>query len=133
MSDMSRRTTISPTDPAPHAESRCKGHRRTARVGRSLRKGASNGVDNARAERVDRSIDVVIGYVEMRDGAQPSGSQLAECNAGVGGARNPVTVWIGYGNEVRLHFGCIEPDAFGEPAGTRVIAGQTLDVIVECV
>src|SRR5207302_7921593 len=35
--------------------------------------------------------------------------------------------------EVRLHVGCIEPDASGQPARTRMIVGETLDVMVECV
>src|SRR5205814_7612314 len=66
-----------------------------------------------------------------RDCAQPAGSQLAERDAGLGGALDPVTVWIGYGDEVRLHLGRVDPDPFGEPARARVIVGEALDVVVE--
>jgi hypothetical protein len=93
--------------------------------------GASNGVDNARAERVDRSVDVVVCDVEMRYCAQPSRSKRAERDAGVGGARDAVAVWIGYGNEVRLDLGNVDPEPFGESASARVIVGETVDVMVE--
>src|SRR5579864_736155 len=71
------------TDPAPHAEPRCTGHRPEVRAGRSLRWGASNGVDKPRRQGGDRRVDVVVRDVEMRHSAQPAGTKPAGGNTGV--------------------------------------------------
>src|SRR5581483_12044524 len=91
----------------------------------------SNGAGELRRQRCDRSVDVVVGDVEMGHGAQPSGAKVAERDAGVGGPYDAVAFRVGNGDEVRLDVGRVDADAFRKTPSASVIVGEALDVVVE--
>src|SRR5438270_6495567 len=78
----------------------------------------------------DGLLDLVVADVEMRDGAQPAGAQVAHRDAAfqqpfgqAGLARDR--------DEVRLHSPGIDPDPLRYPLRAYVVVGQPLDVVVK--